>query len=352
MKTLFRLLALSLAIVLCLPMLAACGKKENGQVTLRVYNWGDYIDPDVLKAFSDANPDIKIVYDTFDSNEAMLAKLDGGAEYDILFPSDYMVEKLVKDGKLAELDLSKLPNLKNIDDKFRNLAFDPKNAHSVPYTWGTLGILYNTSTVKGTVDSWGVLFDKTNKGKVIMYDSVRDSIAVALKYLGYSGNDRDEAHLNEAGALLRQQKADKIVKAYMTDTIKEAMISGTASYGVVYSGDAVLCMDENEDLEYVVPKEGSNYFVDNIVVMKSSKSKEAAYRFINYLLDANVAAKNCEYIGYSSPNRAAIEVMGEAYANIGPHNPPAQILALCEVFVDLGDAAALYNRVWESVKLQ
>ncbi|MBQ9988586.1 MAG: ABC transporter substrate-binding protein [Clostridia bacterium] len=355
MKLWTRILSVSLALLFCFALTACGGGDSSGKTTLRVYNWGDYIDPDVLSEFEEQNPDIRVVYDTFDSNEGMLAKLDGGARYDVLFPSEYMVEKMIQEDWLMELDLSKIPNVEYIDQRFLNLAFDPENKYSVPYTWGTLGILYNTTMVTEPVDSWGILFSEEYAGKIIMYDSVRDSMAVALKYLGYSVNEHDEARLKEAGDLLAKQKQNGLVKAYMTDTVKEAMIGGNAALAVVYSGDAVLCMDEtdgNADLAYAVPKEGSNLFFDNIVISKDCESLDAAYRFINYLCDPAVAARNIAYIGYSTPSSAAAQIMGEAYLNDPVFMPDEETLARCEVFLDLGSLTGVYNRIWESVKLQ
>ncbi len=352
MKTFGKFLALCLS-VLFVVTLAGCGSGTAKKTTLRIYNWGDYIDPDVLSAFKKDNPDIDVIYDTYDSNEAMLAKLDGGAQYDILFPSDYMVEKLIADNRLAKLDLSKIANFKNIDDQFKNLSFDKGNAYSVPYTWGTLGILYNTKKVKEAVNSWGILFDKKYKSQVIMYDSVRDSMAVALKFLGYSLNDRDQSHLDAAKALLKKQKSDGIVKAYMTDTIKETMMSGSAALGVVYSGDAILCIEENPDLAYVVPNEGSNIFFDTMVISKDCKNMDAAYRFINYICDANVAAKNYEYVGYPTVNKAAVAIMRDDYTSDPINNPGQDVLKKCEIYNDLGsDYTAIYNQIWEGIKLQ
>ncbi|MGI6199281.1 MAG: ABC transporter substrate-binding protein [Christensenellales bacterium] len=343
-------LALAMAALLLALPLAGCADGGD-KVTLRIYNWGDYIDPDVLADFKAQNPDINVIYDTFDSNEAMLAKLDGGSNYDILFPSDYMVEKMIAEDKLQKLDLSKIENLSNIDARFMDQAYDPGNAYSIPYTWGTLGILYNTTLVDDPVDSWEILFDEKYAKQIIMYDSVRDSMAVALKYLGYSCNERDEAKLGEAGELLTQQKQSGLVKAYMTDQVKQTMISGSAALAVVYSGDAVLCMEENEDLAYAVPREGSNLFYDAVVMSKSCTNTEAAYRFINYLCDAEVAAKNITYIGYSTPNKAALELMDEQYQSDPVYNPDDAILQKCEVYLDLGEYTDTYNQIWEKVKL-
>lgn len=349
MNKFLRALAISLTAVCTLSILGGCGGGGGSeQTTLRVYNWGDYIDLDVLDAFKAENPDINVIYDTFDSNEAMLAKLDGGSQYDILFPSDYMVERLIAEDKLAKLDMSQIPNYANIDDKFKNLDYDPNNEYSVPYTFGTLGILYDTTKVTEPVDSWGILFDEKYKGQIVMYDSVRDSMAVALKYLGSSCNERDEAKVQAAGDLLKKQKP--LVQSYQTDVVKETMISGSAAMAVVYSGDAVLCMDENENLAYVVPKEGSNYFVDAVAVSKTCENMDAAYRFINYLCDVDVAAKNCEYIGYSTPSTAALQKMGQEYIDDPAYNPDEQTLKKCEVYLDLGEMTAIYNKIWENIR--
>lgn len=350
MKKVFRMAALAMAAVCTLALAGCGGGGDSAKTTLRIYNWGDYIDPDVLEQFKQDNPDINVVYDMFDSNEAMLAKLDGGAQYDIYIPSDYMIEKLIKDDRLAKIDVSKIENYKNIDDRFKNLAFDPNNEYSVPYTWGTLGILYNKTKVTEPVTSWDILWDEKYKGDIIMYDSARDSMAAALKKLGYSCNEKDTDKINQAAQLLKDQKP--LVKAYQTDAMKQEMINGNAALALVYSGDAILCMNENPDLGYAVPEQGSNKFFDSIVVDKNCQNMDAAYRFINYLCDAEVAAKNCEYIGYATPNKAALDLMGEGYVDNVVYNPSDAILDKCEVFLDLGDLNTTYNKIWEEVKMQ
>lgn len=348
MKKLWKVCTLALSFLMLFAV-AGCGGQSSDQVTLRVYNWGDYIDEDVLAQFEEQNPDIHVVYDTFDSNESMLAKMDGGVQYDVLIPSDYMIEKLIQEDRLAELDLSQIPNYANIDDSFKNLAYDPDNKYSVPYTWGTLGIMYNTTMVDETVDSWNILWDEKYKGNIIMYDSSRDSMAVALRKLGYSVNTKNDAEIEAAAQALTSQKP--LVKAYMTDTIKQAMVGGSAALSVVYSGDAMLCMEENPDLAYVVPKEGSNMWFDSIVVTKDCQNMDAAYRFINFLCDPEVAAKNSEYIGYSTPNKEALALMDEEMKADPAYNPPAEVVEKCEVYLDLGDKTDLYNQLWEKVKV-
>ena len=348
MKKLWKVCTLALSFLMLFAV-AGCGGQSSDQVTLRVYNWGDYIDEDVLAQFEEQNPDIHVVYDTFDSNESMLAKMDGGVQYDVLIPSDYMIEKLIQEDRLAELDLSQIPNYANIDDSFKNLAYDPDNKYSVPYTWGTLGIMYNTTMVDETVDSWNILWDEKYKGNIIMYDSSRDSMAVALRKLGYSVNTKNDAEIEAAAQALTSQKP--LVKAYMTDAIKQAMVGGCAALSVVYSGDAMLCMEENPDLAYVVPKEGSNMWFDSIVVTKDCQNMDAAYRFINFLCDPEVAAKNSEYIGYSTPNKEALALMDEEMKADPAYNPPAEVVEKCEVYLDLGDKTDLYNQLWEKVKV-
>ena len=249
MKKLLKSCAMALCFCLLFALVGCGGAGKQGQSTLRIYNWGDYIDPDVLQQFEDENPDIHVVYDTFDSNESMLAKMDGGVQYDILVPSDYMIEKLIAEDRLAELDLSKIENYANINDSFKSPAYDPENKYSVPYMWGTLGILYNTSMVNETVDSWNILWNDAYKGQIIMYDSSRDSLAVALRKLGYSVNTKNDSEIQAAADALTAQKP--LVKAYMTDAIKQAMIGGSGALAVVYSGDAILCM--------LCPKKAATY---------------------------------------------------------------------------------------------
>ena len=341
--------ALLLCLAMACTMLAGCGGTET-TATLRIYHWGDYIDDDVLDQFRKDHPEIKVVYDMFDSNEAMLAKLEGGAEYDILFPSDYMIEKLIQEEMLQELDLSRIENLDNIGDSFLNMAFDPGNKYSIPYMWGTVGILYNTTMVDDPVDSWDILWDEKYAGKIVMYDSVRDSMAVALKRLGYSVNTTDDGELQEAAETLQAQKP--LVMAYMMDNAKSTMINGGAAMAVVYSGDAIFCMGENEDLAYAVPKEGSNVWVDGVCITKSctGENLDAAYTFLSYLCDAEVAKANSEYIGYATPNAAALELMDDAVKADPAYNPPQDVLDRCEVYLDLGDKEAVYSRYWEQIK--
>jgi spermidine/putrescine-binding protein len=315
---------------------------------LYVLNWGDYIDEDVLTEFIEAHPEIEMHYDTTTSNEEMLIQVQNDSSiYDLCVPSDYTISKMRQMDLLQPLDFNKIPNFSNIDPSFLGKEFDPNNRYSIPYMWGTVGIVYNTAMVGEPVDSWESLWDPEYENQIIMYDSIRDSMGVALKKLGYSLNATDPDQIAAAEAELVRQKP--LVLAYLVDDIRERMISGSAAFGVMYAGDALYCIEENPDLAYVVPKEGSNIWFDNIVLMKNSKNAEAAHIFINYLCDAEIAKRNSEYIGYSTPNQAAMAQMDEW--NQDPvFNPSRDVIDRCEAFVDLGETISLYNDAWLRIK--
>ena len=348
MKKTALVLAVLLLVGFCLGI-AGCAPKSAG-VTINVLNWGDYIDEDLLKQFTDETG-IAVNYNTMATNEEMLVKLSApDSIYDVCFPSDYIIEKLIAQDMLHELDKDNIPNLKNIDPRFLDLEFDPDNKYSVPYMWGTVGILYNTTMVDDEVTSWDILWDEKYAGKILMYDSIRDTIGVALLKLGYSLNTRDENQILEAEEALKQQKP--LVLAYLGDSIKDRMISGGGAMAVVYSGDAYWCMDEEEgnpDLAYAIPGT-SNLWFDNVVVPKSSKHTAEAEAFINFLCDQEVAKANTEYIGYSTPNAAAFELLDDEFKQNPTYNPPQALLDNCEIFHDLGDFIEVYNASWERVK--
>ena len=295
-------IALVLAILL-VGTLFGCAAKEDSN-TLYVLNWGDYIDEALLTQF-DEETGIQVNYTTMATNEEMMVKLEeADCIYDVCFPSDYIIERLIQKDLLHELNKDNIPNLQYIDERFLDLDFDPENKYSVPYMWGTVGILYNTTMVEEPVTSWGILWDEKYAGQIWMYDSVRDSIGITLKYLGYDLNTRSEAELADARDLLLAQKP--LRQGIGTDNMRASMINGKAAMAVIYSGDAFVCMDENEDLAYAVPEEGSNVWFDNVVIPKSAKNIEAAHAFINFLNDGAIAARNTEYIYYSTPNQAAM----------------------------------------------
>lgn len=341
-------IALVLAILL-VGTLFGCAAKEDSN-TLYVLNWGDYIDEALLTQFEEETG-IQVNYTTMATNEEMMVKLEeADCIYDVCFPSDYIIERLIQKDLLHELNKDNIPNLQYIDERFLDLDFDPENKYSVPYMWGTVGILYNTTMVQEPVTSWDILWDETYADQILMYDSIRDTIGVALMKLGYSINTRNEADTQAAEEALIAQKP--IVQAYLGDPIKDRLISGGAAMGIVYSGDAMWCMDENPDLAYAVPETGSNLWFDNIIIPKTSDNTEAAEAFINFLCDPEVAAQNAEYIGYSTPNAAALEILGEEYINDPTYNPPQELLDKCEIFHDLGDFITVYNDAWNRIKAQ
>lgn len=344
-------IALLLALLLCVSF-AAAGCGDSDKVTINVLNWGDYIDEDLLEQFTEETG-IEVKYTTMANNEEMLVKLQSPDNiYDVCFPSDYIIEKLIAQDLLHELDRENIPNLVNIDERFMDLSFDPGNKYSVPYMWGTVGILYNTTMVEGEVNSWSILWDEKYSQQIFVYDSMRDTIGVALLYLGKDINTRDAADIQAAEQALIAQKP--LVLALLGDSIKESMINGEAALAVVYSGDAIWCMDPEEgnpDLAYAVPDEGSNVWFDNIVIPKTSKHTAEAEAFINFLCDAEVARQNTEYIGYSTPNAAAFALLDESYTENETYNPPQAVLDRCEIFHDLGDFISVYEQAWNNYKI-
>ncbi|MGI6349458.1 MAG: ABC transporter substrate-binding protein [Eubacteriales bacterium] len=335
------------AILLLVTSLVGCGQSDVKK--LYVYNWGTYIDNSVLRDFEKEN-NCKVVYENYASNEEMYYKLkSGNANYDVIFPSDYMIEKMIKEDMLLPLDKQNIPNLKNIDPKLLDIPFDPGNQYSIPYFWGTLGILYNTEKVTKPVDSWNILWDKEYAKKILMYDSQRDSVGIALILQGYSLNSMNQDELNKAYELLVEQKP--LVLAYVNDQVIDMMIGNEADLAVVYSGDAVYCMSENEKLAYVVPKEGSNQWFDNVAIPATSQNKELAEKFIDYLCRDDIALKNTMEVGYTSANKNALEEASKEddYNNIA-YNPTDDILARCVAFKDVGEFITNYADIWTRVK--
>ncbi len=317
---------------------------------LNVLNWGEYIDPKLIEIF-EKETGVKVNYTEMTSNEEMLIKLRSADNpYDMCFPSDYIIEKLIKDDLLMPLDMSKIPNKKNIADRMYEVTntFDPGNKYSLPYMWGTVGILYNTKMVDEEVDSWDILWNEKYAEKIWQYDSVRDALAVSLLRLGYDMNSTNPDEIDQAKEELIKQIP--LLKGLGTDNIRSSMINNKAALAVIYAGDAILCMEENEDLAYVIPKEGSNVWFDNVVIPKTAKNVEAALAFINFLNDANLAARNTEFIYYSTPNQGAMDRMDEELANNETFNPTDETLARCGVYHDLGTAIELYNSAWEEFK--
>ncbi len=333
-------------IVLSLTLLSACGESKT---TLNVYNWGEYIDRSVIDDFEEKF-DCSVNYETFQTNEEMYAKIkNGGSSYDILIPSDYMIEKMIREDMLAPLDMTKIPNYKNIGDTYKDLSFDPENKYSVPYFWGTVGIAYNTEQVVQSVDSWSVLWDEQYEKQFTMIDSQRDSLMVALKNLGYSMNTRNEQELEEAKQLLMEQKP--LVLAYVGDNVKNMLISGEAAMAVVWSGEANGVKVENSAIEYIIPKEGTNLWFDSVVVPESAQNKDLAMAFINFLCDPEIAKRNAEYVGYSTCNVEAHSLLDASlFPATGVEPLDEQLIENAEIFKDPGDFLKIYDKIWTEIK--
>ena len=296
--------------VSCLAGLSGCGSSKK--TTLYVYNWGQYISEgddgslDVIAAFEEAYPNIRVQYSTYDSNEIMYSKLsNGGITVDVIIPSDYMIGRMVQEGMLEELNFDNIPNYQYIDDSFKNTSYDPENKYSVPYTWGTVGIIYNTKYVdEADVTGWELLWNEKYAGKILMFDNSRDAFGIAEYLLGYDVNTTDETELQDCAAKLAEQKP--VVQQYVMDQIFDAMENEEAWIAPYYAGDYLTMVEENPDLRFFRPADqGYNIFVDGICIPTCAKEKEAAETFINFLIDPEICAKNLDFLGYSVPETEA-----------------------------------------------
>ena len=326
---------------------------------LYVYNWGEYIDESVIQDF-EAETGIHVVYDLFETNEEMYPVIEaGGVAYDAVCPSDYMIQKMVENDLLAEIDFDNIPNIDQIDPEYmeRSKAFDPENKYSVPYTWGTVGILYNDKRLEELgvepPDSWMDLWDPRLSGEILMQDSVRDAFMCALKPLGYSLNSTDPGELEEAKELLIQQKP--LVQAYVIDQVRDKMLGEEAAVGVIYSGEMLYLQElaEGKDfhLEYVIPQEGTNLWIDSWVIPKNARNKENAEKWIDFLCRPDIAKRNFEYITYATPNRGAFELLDPELQQNKAVFPDWDSLQDAEVYQYLGDEVdSLYNELWKEVK--
>lgn len=342
-----RSFALLLAFAMIFAFCPSFGETEvkAATQTLRVFNWGEYISDgsddtlDTIKEFEERFG-VNVDYQMFSTNEEMYAKImSGSAEYDVIIPSDYMIGRMINEDLLAKIDFNNIPNYQYIDEAYKNLPFDPNNEYSVPYTWGTVGIIYNTTMVDEEVTSWDILWDTKYTGQVLMFNNPRDSYGIALKKLGYSLNPDDLSKIDEATALLKEQKP--IVQAYVMDEIFPKMTAGEAALAPYYAGDAVTMIGDNPDLDFVVPKEGTNLFVDSMVIPKGSHNKELAETFINFMLEKEIALANIEYIGYSTPMTVVKEMLDEDVQNSFSY-PDAEVIAKCEAFTPLDEETTTY----------
>jgi spermidine/putrescine transport system substrate-binding protein len=336
-----KVIAIILTAAFVLVPLFALSSCSDDRQTVNVYNWGEYISDgrdgsiNVIKEF-EKQTGIKVNYTTFATNEELYSKLKGGgASYDVIFPSDYMISRLIKENMLEKIDFDNVPNYANIMEEYKDFEFDPENEYSVPYTWGTVVLIYNTKYVTKPVDSWNILWDADYAGKIIMFHNSRDAFGIALQKLGFSPNTTDFGELEKAAAELEKQK--KVVQGYYMDETFSKMESGEAYIAPYYAGDALTMMGENPDLAAVYPVEGTNLFVDSMCIPKGAKNKEAAEKFIDFMCEAEIAAANSEFIGYSTPNAAAYELLDEDLKNDEIPYPDDEVLAKAVMYINLPD---------------
>ena len=343
-------LVLTAAVLVFAFAITGCGKKATvGEIT--VINYGEYLDPDMLDLFTEETG-IKVNYEEAITPEEMYTKYSSGAiKYDLVCTSDYMMKKMILEGDLQEIPWDDMEYKDNIGDRFYEFstAFDPGNKYCLPYFWGTLGILYDTTKVSGEIDSWDVLFNGEYAGDIIMQNSMKDTFMVALKYLGYSVNTDNPDELKEAQQLLLAQKPD--VQAYLVDEARDEVVAGNAAMAVVYSGEAYLGHEYNNDLAYVVPKEGSNVWIDCWAITKECEHPEYAAAFLDFLCREDVGMANFEYIYYSTPNEKVVEEMDEELRNDESIVPSDSSVENCEVCVQVDeDVTALMNELWKQLK--
>lgn len=329
---------------------------KGSNVTLYVYNWGEYISDgsddtvDVIKEF-EALTGIKVEYTTFDSNESLYAKLkNGSASYDVIIPSDYMVSRLIEEGMLQKLDYSNIPNFeKYVDAEFKNPGYDPTNEYSVPYMWGTVGIIYNTKYVdEADVTGWELLWNEKYAGKILMFDNSRDAFAIALKKLGYSMNTNNTDEIREAAEELSLQAP--VIQAYVMDQIFDKMVEENAYIAPYYAGDFLTMSEDNEDLAFFIPPEGTNLFTDAMCVPATSKNREAAEMFINFMCEPVISAANSDMIWYSTPISAAKSLMDEELAESDIAFPDSSVLENTEIYINLSnEAKQLMDELWISI---
>lgn len=343
---------LCIALSLVLALLCACSSGTSGasgKKVVNVYNWGEYIDTGVLSMFEEETG-IKVNYKTFENNESLYSVLKGGgASYDVIIPSDYMISRMIDEDMLEPLNYNNIPNFSLLDTNYLGLEFDAENTYSVPYMWGTVGIIYNTTMIEGEITSWCALFDEAYSGQILMFDNSRDAFGIALKYLGYSFNTTNEAEIQEAYELLESQKP--LVQAYVMDQIFDKMSGNEAAIGPYYAGDFLVMQEENPDLAYCAPVEGANIFVDSMCIPKGAENKENAEAFINFMCRTDVSLMNSEETGYATPSADAYSQLDDETRENDVLYPSAEVLSKCESFLSLpSNILSLYDSLWIKLK--
>lgn len=336
---------------------ATAASAPSTGVTINVYNWGEYISPGTdgslnVNAEFTKRTGIKVNYTTYEDNESMYSKIvSGGANYDVIFPSDYMVAKMIQEKLVQKLDYSNIPNFKYIDKAYRNQIYDPNNQYSVPYTWGVVGIFYNKTYVKQKVDDWNILWDPKYAGKILMFDNPRDAFGIAQKILGFSYNTTSSKQWTQAAKLLEKQKP--LVQAYVMDQIFDKMSSGEAWLAPYYAGDAATLVSQNSNIGFAIPtKQGTNFFEDAMCVPTSAQHKKEAEEYINFLCEPDIAAANMDYVGYSTPESAAKKLLPKSMQDNPIIYPPKSVLKNSETYTNLpDDTSLLIDTLWAQVKM-
>lgn len=358
-KPFIKILAAAACVVLLVGTVFAI-RGTAGQRVVNVCSWGEYIDESLITQFEEETG-ITVNYQTVESNEALYSLLKSGAgDYDVICPSDYMISQLIEEDMLEKMDYSKIPNFSLIDDRFKYLSYDPANEYTVPYAWGTVGIIYDAAVIEEEVDSWSVLFDDKYAGDVLLINNSRDAIGIALMYLGYSVNTTNEAEIREAAALISDAMNRGVYQGKVMDEIYGKMEGGNAAIATYYAGDYLSMADnqaEDVNLNFVIPKEGSNWFVDAMCILKDAPHQDEAHEWINFIASTEANLANMDYIWYASPNREALEQYPAYYEEL--YEEPLdqetyeimaateETLARCESYICLpADIRALYNELW------
>lgn len=319
--------------------------------TVFIYNWTEYM-PDKVIAEFQKETGIKVNYSTYDSNEAMHAKikvLKKNEGYDVVFPSTYYVDKMRKEGLLAEIDKTKLPNLKNLDPSLLDKPYDPGNKHSIPYLWGSSSLAYNAKLVPdGTITSWNDLWKPEFKNRLVLTDDIREVFAMALISLGYSGNTKDPVQIEAAYKKLVTLKPN--IRLFNSESPKLPFLNQEVSAGMIWNGEAYMASVENPDIKFVYPKEGTIFWIDNMIIPKNARNLENAHKFINFILKPEIAKAISQEVGYATPNQTARQLMDEKVRNNKTIYPDPAVVSAGEFQVDIGDAIQTYEKYWEKLK--
>ncbi len=330
---------------------------SSGNREVYICSWGEYIDPSLIDLFEEQTG-IKVHYQTAESNEVLYSVLkSGGATYDVIVPSDYMISQLIEEDMLAELNYDNIPNFSKIDDRFKNLDYDPENKYTVPYTWGTLGLIYNTTMVDEEITSWSAMFDEKYAGDVLLINNSRDAFGIALIYLGYSVNTTNEDEIREAYQLIADAASKNVYQGKVMDQVFQKMEGGNAAIAAYYAGDYLTMLENNEDLAYVIPNEGANWFVDAMCILKDAQNKTEAEEWINFMASTEASLANMDYIWYASPNSEALDSYPDYYYDTYGEEldmdlyaimaPGQDVLDQCESYVVLPEETRnLYSDLW------